>query len=80
MWSTFGWHAAAKWPTTSVLLLVAAKKKWKKLQTQREMKQEESGWRRGMENSRSKHKANFEEFLIKMQGSFYIVVAAVVIL
>lgn len=44
------------------------------------MKQEESGWWRGMENSRSKHKANFEEFLIKMQGSFYIVVAAVVIL
>jgi len=30
MWSTFGWHAASeapKWPTTSVLLLVVAKKK-----------------------------------------------------
>jgi len=30
MWSTFGCHAASeapKWPTTSVLLLVAAKKK-----------------------------------------------------
>jgi len=34
------------------------------------------------ENSRSKHKANFEEFLIKMQGSFrgVVVAAAVVIL
>lgn len=31
MWSTFGWHAAAKWPTTSVLLLVAAKKKMEKI-------------------------------------------------
>lgn len=31
MWSTFGWHAAAKWPTTSVLLLVAAKKKNEKI-------------------------------------------------
>jgi len=47
MWSTFGWHAASeapKWPTTSVLLLVVAKKKVKKCSDPKRNEAGEGGW------------------------------------
>lgn len=45
------------------------KKKTKHRQIQKRNEAAEEEWRETGGNSRSEHKANFEEFLIKMQGS-----------